>query len=117
MRRSSTPPEAMSEANHSWFANLDRENRELRAMVMRLNLKSAADAAAKARSSSSTAPPEEMIALPVALGLCPARHDWAVKQIKLKKVKGERRGKRWWVMLSSLQKATKSVFGWWANSV
>lgn len=117
MRRSSSPPEAMSEANAEWCANLDRENRELRAMVMRLNLKSADEAAVKARSSNSTAASEEMIALPVALGLCPAKHDWAVRQIELGKVKGEQRGGRWWVMLSSLQKATKTVFGWWANSV
>jgi hypothetical protein len=117
MRRSSSPPEAMSEANAEWCADINKENRELRATIVRLNLKSADDDAVKARSSNSTAAPEEMIALPVALGLCPAKHDWAVKQIKLGKVKGEQRGGRWWVMLSSLQKRTKTVFGWWANSV
>jgi hypothetical protein len=108
MRRPSTPPEAMSEANAEWCADLNKENRELRATITRLTLKRADDDAVKARDSGA---PEEMIALPTALGVCPAKHDWAVKQIKLQKVVGEQRGGRWWVVLSSLQKATKSVFG------
>jgi hypothetical protein len=105
-------PDPTSEATTQFVADRldasEKERRALQAMVTRLQLKIAADAAVMARSSNE---PEPMVALAVGLALVAVKRDWVVDRIKDFTIEGEQRGSRWYVRLSSLIGAKNNVWG------